>query len=276
MKISPDNPTHLARAISRISTQRKSTSHCTRSRPGSSASGSPPNIALMMDQDTRSAGRSLDNFCDLLPIGLFWLILGGAGFFLLLCNWWVSRAGGYPLSDSVSETPENDVGLLLGTAPTLANGLPNRYFVFRMNAAAQLFHAGKVKALILSGNRRDDGYDEPAAMRKALVARGVPEQVLVEDPGGVRTRESVARAKSTFGVDRLTVISQEFHNRRALFLCRHYQIDAVALNANPVAWWRSWRLTFREFVARAAAVLNVCINGPSRRTKKGTLKVGRG
>jgi SanA protein len=228
----------------------------------------------MMDRDLPSTGRSINNFWDLLPIGLFFLILGGTGFILLLCNWWVSRAGGYPLSDSVSETPANDVGLLLGTAPTLANGFPNRYFVFRMDAAAQLFQAGKVKALILSGNRRNDGYDEPAAMRKALVARGVPEEVLIEDPGGVRTRESVARAKFAFGVDRLTVISQEFHNRRALFLCRHYQIDAVALNANPVAWQRSWRLTFREFVARSIAVLNVCIKRTEPTDNEGTSRVG--
>jgi SanA protein len=199
------------------------------------------------------AGRDWVRF----PIRLFWPILGGAGFFLALSNWWVSRAGGYPLFDSVSDIPENEVGLVLGAAPTLANGLSNRYFVFRMNSAAQLFHAGKVKVLILSGNRRDELYDEPAEMRKALIGLGVPDRVLVEDPGGMRTIESVARAKAIFGVNRLTIISQEFHNRRALFFCRHYNIEAAALNADSVELRHSWRLIVREFVARTVAVLNL-------------------
>jgi SanA protein len=191
------------------------------------------------------------------PTESLWPMFGIAGFFLVISNWWVSRAGGYPLFDSVSQIPENEVGLVLGAAPTVASGLSNRYFVSRMNAAARLIHAGKVKVLILSGNRRDSDYNEPAEMRKALVARGVSEQVLVEDPGGVRTLESVARAKMIFGVHRLTVVSQEFHNRRALFFCRYYKIEGIALNADPVAGRHRWRLLFREFAARTLAVLNI-------------------
>jgi SanA protein len=199
------------------------------------------------------AGRDWVRF----PIRFFWPVLGGAGFFLAVSNWWVSRAGGYPLFDSVFDVPENEVGLVLGAAPTLPSGRSNRYFVFRMNSAAQLFHAGKVRVLILSGNRRDESYDEPAEMRKALIGLGVPDRILIEDPGGVRTIESVARAKAIFGVNRLTIISQEFHNRRALFFCRHYNIEAVALNADSVELQHSWRLILREFVARTVAVLNL-------------------
>jgi SanA protein len=212
----------------------------------------------MMDRYLRGFGGNFGKFRARFLIGLILLHICGVSFVALLCNWWVSRAGGFPLFDSVSEIPENEVGLLLGTAPVLVNGLPNRYFVFRMNAAAKLFHAGKVKVLILSGNRRDDGYNEPAAMRDALVARGVPEQVLLQDPSGSRTWESVVRAKSAFGINQLTVISQEFHNRRALFFCKHLQIEAVALNADRVVRRRWFRLACRELAARAVAVLNVC------------------
>jgi SanA protein len=186
------------------------------------------------------------------------LNLGGVGLFLLLCHWWVSRAGGLPLFDSVEQMPANEAALVLGTAPVLARGIPNRYFVARMNAAAALYHAGKAKVLLLSGNGRDDSYNEPMAMREALMVRGVPKAVLIEDRAGMRTLDSVIRAKSVFGFDRLTVISQEFHNRRALFFCKHFQIDAVALNATSVVGDYSWRLTWREFAARAIAVLNVC------------------
>ena len=196
----------------------------------------------------RSCTRSLS--------GMVLLNFGGFGLFLFFCYWWVSRAGGFPLFDSVEQIPANEVALVLGTAPVLVSGLPNRYFISRINAAAALFHAGKAKVLLLSGDCRDDGYNEPAAMREALTVRGVPKEVLLEDPAGIRTLDSVARAKSVFGCDRLTVISQEFHNRRALFFCKHFQIDGIALNADP-AVHRSWRLTCREFAARAVAVLNV-------------------
>ena len=206
----------------------------------------------------RSCTRSLS--------GMVLLNFGGFGLFLFFCYWWVSRAGGFPLFDSVEQMPANEVALVLGTAPVLVSGLPNRYFVSRINAAAALFHAGKAKVLLLSGDCRDDGYNEPAAMREALRVRGVPNEVLLEDPAGIRTLDSVARAKSVFGLDRLTVISQEFHNRRALFLCKHFQIDGIALNADPAVRHHSWRLTCREFAARAVAVLNVCAKSvPSRR-----------
>jgi SanA protein len=186
------------------------------------------------------------------------LNLGGVGLFMFLCYRWVSRAGGLPLFDSVEHIPANDVALVLGTAPLVAGGIPNRYFVSRMNAAAALYHAGKAKVLLLSGNGCGDGYSEPVAMREALMARGVPKEVLLEDPAGIRTLDSVIRAKSVFGFDRLTVISQEFHNRRTLFFCKHFQVNGVALNADPVVRDHSWRLTCREFAARAIAVLDVC------------------
>jgi SanA protein len=187
------------------------------------------------------------------------LKLGGVGLFVLLCDWWVSRAGGLPLFDSVEQIPATEVALVLGTAPVLAGGIPNRYFVARMNAAAALYHAGKAKVLLLSGNGRGDAYNEPMAMREALMARGVPKEVLLEDPAGMRTLDSVIRAKSVFGFDRLIVISQEFHNRRTLFFCKHFQINGVALNAAPIVGNRNWRLTCRELAARAIAVLNVCV-----------------
>ena len=211
-----------------------------------------------MNRDRWLGGGSSRKYYTRYSIGVILLNFGGLGLFTVLSNWWVARAGGLPLFDSVAETPPNEFGLLLGTAPTLTNGDPNRYFVFRMNAAAELFHAGKVKLLLLSGNRRGDGYDEPAAMRVALAIRGVPENVLIEDTGGVRTFDSIVRAKWIFGLNRLTVISQEFHNRRALFFCRHLQIDAIGINARPVVRRNGWGLAVRELLARAVAVLNVC------------------
>ncbi|HEX3445481.1 MAG TPA: ElyC/SanA/YdcF family protein [Chthoniobacterales bacterium] len=212
----------------------------------------------MMGRCTGSSYQALGRLWVRSLFAIILLNLGGIGLFLFLCDWWVSRAGGLPLFDSIEHMPANEVALVLGTAPVLAGGIPNRYFVARMNAAAALYHAGKAKVLLLSGNGRDEAYNEPVAMREALMARGVPREVLLEDPAGMRTLDSVIRAKSVFGCDRLTVISQEFHNRRTLFFCKHFQINGVAFNADPVVRGPSWRLTCREVAARAIAVLNVC------------------
>jgi SanA protein len=212
----------------------------------------------MIGQYTRPFYERFEKFGIRSLSGMILLNLTGLGLFLFLCHRWVSRAGGLPLFDSVETVPANEIALVLGTAPVIASGSPNRYFSSRMNAAAELFHAGKAKVLLLSGNCRGNGYDEPAAMREALMGRGVPKEALLEDPAGIRTLDSVIRAKSVFGFNRFTVVSQEFHNRRTLFFCRHFQIQAVALNAVPIVRRHSWRLTCREVAARAVAVLNVC------------------
>jgi SanA protein len=183
--------------------------------------------------------------------------LGSAALSLYLCDIWVGRAGGLPLYNSVATIPENDVGLVLGTAPTVSDGRKNRFFTTRMQAAAQLYHAGKVKALLLSGSARAGGYDEPAAMQRELAALGVPEKATVLDKAGIRTFDSIVRAKMIYGLDRFTIVSQEFHNRRALFLSRRFQLQAVGLNADSVVAGRPVRARFRETLARASAVLDV-------------------
>src|SRR5260221_13787062 len=96
-------------------------------------------------------------------------------------------------------------------------------------------------------------------MRKALWARGLPKESFLEAPAGFRTLDSVTRTKSFLGFSRLTVITQEFHTRRTLFFCKRFQINAVALNADPVVRSHGWRLTCRELAARAVAVLNICL-----------------
>ena len=122
------------------------------------------------------------------------------------------------------------MALVLGTAPIGPEGGPNVYFVHRLDAAAALWKAGKVKYVIVSGST-----GEPEAMRAGLIERGVPATAIYRDPAGYRTRDSVLRARDVFGQKRLIVIvSQRFHLSRALFLARHAGIEAWGFEARDV------------------------------------------
>jgi SanA protein len=183
----------------------------------------------------------------------------GAGLIIVAacCQWAVSSAGDRKTFNTVNDIPPNEVGVVLGTARLLLDRRPNLFFLNRMEAAAKLYRAGKVKRLILSGRVDPDGYNEPEDMRRDLCALDVPPECLILDPEGFRTIESIKRAREYFGLTRLTVISQEFHNRRALFFCRWYGIEAVGLNADFPGWRKSWRTALREFAARLVAVSDV-------------------
>jgi SanA protein len=131
------------------------------------------------------------------------------------------------------KVPAVDVALVLGTAPIGPEGGPNRYFVYRLDAAAALYKAGKVKYFIVSGTR-DGRYDEPTAMRAGLIERGVPFEAIYRDFGGTRTLDSVVRARQIYGQTRLVIVSQRFHLSRALFLAAHEGIEAWGFEARDV------------------------------------------
>ena len=155
--------------------------------------------------------------------------------------------------------PENRVGLVLGCVPQIPGRGDNLFFVRRMDAAAELFRAGKVQYLLVSGDNHVKTYDEPAAMRAALIERGVPEDRIVCDYAGLRTLDSVVRARAVFGQNKLTIISQPFHNQRAIFIASRRGIDAVGFNAADVHGAASWKTALREHLARIKAVLDVTL-----------------
>jgi SanA protein len=185
--------------------------------------------------------------------------LSGVAAFLLLCQWWVYTAGDHRVFERIENVPENEVGLVLGTAKWAVKGKLNRFFTYRMDAAFRLYKSGKVRRLLLSGNGIDPGRGEPEQMRNDLIARGIPADALNIDNGGVRTLDSIVRAKCVYGLDKMTIVSQEFHNRRALFFCRAYGIDAVGFNAEDVPTSEARRIFLREFLARIDAVLEITL-----------------
>ena len=154
----------------------------------------------------------------------------------------------------IESLPHNKVGLVLGTGSSLQNGDPNPFFTNRIQAASALFHAGKVDYLLLSGDHSSVYYNEPQQMKDALVLLGVGEEWIVLDYAGRRTLDSVIRAKEVFGLDSFTVISQRFHNERAVFTGLEKGLDVVGYNAGDVS---SIRVAVRDWLSRAMAVLDV-------------------
>lgn len=190
---------------------------------------------------------------------IFVMIMIAIGLFVVIaCQIVVKHAAKGRLYDDVNEIPHREIGLLLGTNPLGRSGRPNQFYLRRIDATVAMYEAGKVDRIIISGARRGDEYDETEAMREALVNRGVPDSILVLDAEGFRTIASIKRAKEVFGADSLTIISQQFHNERALFMAQHNGIDAIAYNAANTSS-RKWRviMTLRECLSRVKAVFEV-------------------
>lgn len=159
----------------------------------------------------------------------------------------------------VSDVPRGGTGVVLGCAPTIA-GLPNVYFTNRIRAAAALWHAGKVSSLLVTGDNSTKDYNEAEAMKNALVERGVPQEAVCCDFAGLRTLDSIVRASKIFGARRIVIVSQRFHNERALAIASHFGIEAYGLDA-PDARRRSHRLRswVRERAARVAMMLDLFV-----------------
>ena len=183
--------------------------------------------------------------------------------FILLCNLWVvycTREFNY---FSIENLPSNDVALVLGTSRNTEKGKENLFFKYRMEATARLFKVGKIKDISLSGNNDSRYYNEPLDMQKALLNLGVPENVMTLDYAGFRTFDSVIRCKQVFNQDNFTIISQNFHNARALYIARNEGIEAISFAAQDVPDGYSLRTLVREYLARPKAVLDVHFLRPS-------------
>lgn len=173
------------------------------------------------------------------------------------CEWRIRSVAQERCLDEIDGLPDAPVAVVLGAAPRLANGRVNLFFRPRLEAAARLFKAGKVKALIVSGDNGSEDYDEPTEMKRVLIELDVPEGLIVCDYAGFRTLDSMVRAKEVFGQSRFIVVSQRFHNERAVYLARAFGIEAWGLNAKDVPVALSVKTFLREKLACVKAVLDV-------------------
>lgn len=186
------------------------------------------------------------------PLGL---VLG----FVVFCNAWITLSTRSRIFDSAGEAPANTVGVVLGTNKNFAPNRPNLHFTRRVEAAAELYRQRKVDHLLVSGATNSAYYNEAADMAGALIELGVPPTAITRDESGFRTLDSVVRAQRVFGQDRYTIITDDFHVSRAVFLARRYRQDAIGFASAHVAAPLSAKSRFREIFARCKAVLDVYV-----------------
>ena len=181
---------------------------------------------------------------------------------LLICNHIVVKnAKGKVFSETDSITPTK-WGLLLGTTPqTRIGNRQNLFYKNRIDAAVQLYKAGKIEKILVSGAEKSlEGVNEVVCMRDSLVARGVDARAIVLDGKGNRTLESVVRAVNVYGIHRFIVISQRFHNERAIYQAEHLDLDVSGItgfNADDVHTSTSFLIYLREYLARVKMFLDL-------------------
>ncbi len=176
------------------------------------------------------------------------VLAAGAVYF---CNWYIHHAAEGRIYSDISGIPKNHVGLLLGTGKYLTDGkTANPYYVYRIEAAEKLLRENKIEYLVISGDNGRLTYSEPEDMRRSLIELGIDSGRIFLDYAGFRTFDSVVRLREIFSQTHATIISQPFHNERALYIARREGIDAIAFNAKDVGKAFGFRVMMREKFAR--------------------------
>ncbi|MFC8512166.1 vancomycin high temperature exclusion protein [Streptomyces sp. NPDC057257] len=163
---------------------------------------------------------------------------------------------------TTADAPRTEVAVVFGAG--LWDGEPSPYLANRLNAAAELYHAGRIKVVLVTGDNSRKDYDEPDAMRAYLTRHGVPDSRIVSDYAGFDTWDSCVRAKKIFGVDRAVLISQGFHIRRAVALCQAAGVTSYGVGVDAkhdVTWYYGGT---REIFAAGKAVLDVVFHPDPR------------
>jgi SanA protein len=208
-------------------------------------------IMIFRRQNRQSARFKKWRIClVLLAVATFIIILG--------INFSIVSGGNGRVFKQISGLPQRDFGLVMGTDLMRFDGSTNIHFLNRTEGAAEIFLSGKVKHLLISGNKSNKGFNEVSGIEGRLLAKGVPENAMTLDFDGTTTWKSARNAKEIYHLQKIIIITDAFHASRAIFLCRHFGIDAVAFcyGDEPVGFW-SLRSNAREWLARVKAFFEV-------------------
>ena len=186
---------------------------------------------------------------------LYTLLFAAA--FFIFCNLWVYYSTNDETSYRIENVKETKTALLLGTSKFLKGGHENAYYSNRIKAAVALYKAGKIKFIIVSGDNSTKDYNEPKMMCEDLVLAGIPRERIYLDYAGFRTLDSVVRCDKIFGQREVLVISQRFHNERAIFIAQSYGIKMKGFNAQDVSAYYGFKTNLREKFARVKVVLDL-------------------
>jgi SanA protein len=183
------------------------------------------------------------------------LILGMMGS-IVVADYLIVSKTSTRLFENIESIPKQKVGVVLGTRKMLPNGYQNHYFKYRIEATVALFKAGKIEYIIVSGDNSTKEYNEPEDMKNDLIAKGIPESKIFMDFAGFRTLDSIIRTKEIFGQNSFTVISQKFHNERAVYLAHLENMEITAFNAKDVNINYGIKTQIREKLARVKVFID--------------------
>ena len=172
-------------------------------------------------------------------------------------NFWIIAHTQTAIYSDLHQVRPHKYGLVLGTSPKLRDGKDSAFFDQRIAAAALLYQHGKVKHLVLSGTHDRQYYNEPLAMKKALVKLGIPAAVITLDIEGTNTLAAIKRTKKILAIQEMTIITQRFHGYRALYISRHCDIPAWVFAADDASHFSFTRTSFRELLARVKALIDL-------------------
>ena len=193
---------------------------------------------------------------SLVVVGVLGLITVGAG------TWaWTVSAGHIEVAGESADganAARAPVAIVLGAA-VHADGLPSPWLAHRLDIAADLYTSGRTEAILVSGDNRRVGYDEPTVMRNYLISKGIPSQAIALDYAGFDTYDTCVRARRIFGIERALLVTQDFHEPRAVAICRSVGLDVDGVGdsrarGDRISWAVSWT---RERLAAIKAVVDV-------------------
>ena len=179
---------------------------------------------------------------------------------LLACNKVITNAAENKTYWNVENIPKNRVGLVLGPSNKLVGGGSNPYYTHRIKATLELYKAGKIDFVLVSGDNGSLYYNEPNVFKKDLIKGGIPAENIFLDYAGFRTLDSMVRAKAIFGLDNVTVISQKFHNERAIYLAEKKGLHAIGFNADGISLHQGLKVQLREYFARVKVFIDLALN----------------
>ena len=193
---------------------------------------------------------------SLAAMGVVTLLAAGASIWA-----WTVSAGHIEVAGEDSgdgEAVRAPVAIVLGAA-VHADGRPSPWLAHRLDVAADLYTSGRVEAILVSGDNRRAGYDEPTVMRRYLLSQGIPDQAVAVDYAGFDTYDTCVRARRVFGIERALLVTQDFHEPRAVAICRSVGVDVDGVGdsrarSDRIGWTVSW---MRERPAAIKAVIDV-------------------
>ncbi|MCL5998289.1 MAG: YdcF family protein [Chloroflexi bacterium] len=162
--------------------------------------------------------------------------------------------------DDLNQVPHHRVAVVFGAG--VRNGVPTPMLYDRVASAVDLYKAGVVDKLLMSGDNRFVEYNEPAAMRRTALQLGVPDQDIVMDYAGRSTYDTCYRASAIFGLSEAILVTQHFHLDRALLTCGGLGVQAVGYVADRRSYRNVWWNDLREIPATLKALADLFILKP--------------